>query len=245
VQIHQVKGRLVNSYIVEDGGHLFVVDVALRGEQYVLGYIQDILERELGDVTLVVCTHDDPDHSGGVVALARECGAQVGLPYASYSLTKKLWHNPAGVYYRVVTAFQEALRPRMWQMYLNSQRNHQARAQPVRYAHLPSRLADRRVPPDFRLKHGDTLPGFPEWLVVHTPGHSWDSCCYFHRSTRCLITGDTLLGSQKQGKVVLPAVYANPKQMARTLSRLKALNPTGVYPGHGSCIHGEGLLEHL
>ena len=243
MQIHQVKGRLVNSYIVDEDGRLFVVDVALRGEQYVLGYLHEVLQRPPSDVELVICTHDDPDHSGGIFALARECHARVGLPYASFSLVRKLWHNPAGLVYRLVTALREMGRARMWRMYLSSQRSRQAR--PRRPARTPSRLADRRIPPDYRLKHNQPLPGFPNWVVLHTPGHSWDSCCYFHRPSRSLITGDTLLGSQKQGRVVLPAIYANPRQMARTVTLLKSLNPTSIYPGHGSVFHGEDLLAHL
>lgn len=245
MKIYQVKGRVVNSTIVEQKNGLFVVDVALRGEKYVVGYIEDVSGYKLDAVHLVVCTHDDPDHSGGIAALARECGAKVGLPYASHSLIKKLWHNPAGLYYRIATAIQEGLRPRMWQMYLNPKRHDQAKKKPVRHVKVRSRLTDRTIPPDFRIRHNDALPYFPEWVLLHTPGHSWDSCCYFHAPTRTLITGDTLLGSKKRNRIVLPAVYANPKQMAKTVAMLKTLNPAGIYPGHGSSLHGEGLLDHL
>jgi glyoxylase-like metal-dependent hydrolase (beta-lactamase superfamily II) len=44
---------------------------------------------------------------------------------------------------------------------------------------------------------------------------------------------------------VIPAVYANPFQMARTIRRLKRLDPLHVYPGHGRSFHGAGLLDHL
>lgn len=80
---------MVNSYIVMENDNMLVVDVALRGEKYVIGYIEAVLERDPDDVQLVVCTHDDSDHSGGVFALALDCKAKVGLPYASYLLIKK------------------------------------------------------------------------------------------------------------------------------------------------------------
>ena len=102
-----------------------------------------------------------------------------------------------------------------------------------------------RRKPDHRLKHHRELPGFPGWQVIHTPGHSWDSVCYFHAASGSLISGDTLLGSGSKGRLVAPSVYANPLQMARTLRRLKALHPTAVYPGHGSQFEGKGLLDHL
>ena len=245
MKIYQVKGRFVNSYIVLENGNMFVVDVALHGEKYVTEYIEHVLERDLNDVQLVVCTHDDPDHSGGIFALALDCKAKVGLPYASYLLIKKLWHNPAGLYYRGITAFREAMRPRMWKMYLNPKRYKQPKKKPADDVMFHSHLSDRSIAPDFRIKHKEPLLYFEDWLLLHTPGHSWDSSCYFHRPTRSLITGDTLLGSKKQNKVLLPAIYASPKQMARTIVLLKSLNPTGIYPGHGSCFRGEGLLNHL
>jgi len=245
MKIYKLKGRFVNSYIVEEDDQLFVVDVALHGEAHLLGYIRETLRYDLARVALVVCTHDDQDHSGGLVAVARECNAPIGLPYASHSMIRKLWHNPWGVYYRPVTAIEEALRPRMWRMYLNPCRRGVRRRTPRLKSTYPSSFADRKVPPDFYLKHYDQLPGFDDWILVHTPGHSWDSCCFFHRSTRSLISGDTLLGSTKQRCLVLPGIYANPRQVAKTVARIKALAPLHVYPGHGSSFHGEGLLDHL
>ena len=47
MQIHQVKGRHVNSYIVEDSNGLLVIDAAWRGEKYVLGYIREVLNRQV------------------------------------------------------------------------------------------------------------------------------------------------------------------------------------------------------
>jgi glyoxylase-like metal-dependent hydrolase (beta-lactamase superfamily II) len=248
MNIHPVEGRLANSYVVEEDGRLFVVDVAVRGEKYVIGYIQNVLGGRIENVRLVICTHDDYDHGGGIHGLARQCGAQVGMPYASHSLVRKLWHDPLGIFYRPMTAVEESLRPRMWRMYLNPFRRGKYPPHPVhpaRPATAPPRQPDHSDVPDYHLKNNQPLPGFPNWITVHTPGHSWDSCCFFHPQTRSLIAGDTLLGSGTKGELVTPAVYANPLQMARTVRKLKRLDPLHVYPGHGISFHGRGLLDHL
>ena len=101
MQIHQVKGRHVNSYVVEDSNGLLVVDVAWRGEKYVLGYIREVLKRDPGDVKLVICTHGDPDHSGGIVNMARVCHAQLGIPYATQSPLLKMINDPVGILFRL------------------------------------------------------------------------------------------------------------------------------------------------
>jgi len=243
MRIHQVKGRLVNSYLIEQGEALAVVDVAWRGEKYVLGHVREVLGREPEAIRLVVCTHGDPDHSGGVRALARICGARVGLPLATHSLRRHLARDPLGFVIKPVTALVEGLRPRAWAMYASPARGASARQLP---AWLPeSDPPAPRSDPELRLKDRAELPGFPGWQVLHTPGHSWDSVCYYHAASGSLISGDTLLGSTSRGTLVPPSVYANPLQMGRTLRLLKSLRPRAIYPGHGGTFHGSGLLDHL
>lgn len=245
MRIHQIKGRLVNSYLIEQDGALAVVDVAWRGEKYVLGYVREVLGAAPEAIRLVVCTHGDPDHSGGVRALARICGARVGLPHATHSLRRHLLRDPLGLLIKPVTALLEGLRPRAWAMYASPARSAEARALPAWQPEPAPGVGESRPATELRLKHGSPLPGFAGWQVLHTPGHSWDSVCYYHAPSGSLISGDTLLGSGSRGVLVPPAVYANPVQMARTLKLLKSLPLRTVYPGHGSVFEGEGLLEHL
>ncbi len=247
MQIYQVKGRLVNSYVVEDGQHLFVVDVAVEGEKYVLGFIEQVLHRPIKDVTLVLSTHDDPDHIGGVRRLAKQCGAEVGYPLASLDPMTKMAHDPMGMVFRFGSGCMEMMRGRAWDMYVSPKRNALAQQKPMKKLDEDVAVAEdeKYTEPDYRLKDGNTLPGFPDWQVVHTPGHTWDSCCYYHTPSKSLLTGDTLLGSKKKGNVVMPSIYSNPFQLSQTIERLKTLNPCFIYPGHGSHFEGSDLLGHL
>jgi glyoxylase-like metal-dependent hydrolase (beta-lactamase superfamily II) len=245
MQVHQVKGRHVNSYIIEEASGLMVVDVAWRGEKYVLGYIREVLNREPEDVKLVICTHGDPDHSGGIVRLANTCRAKLGIPYATQSTRLKFINDPAGIFFRLITAFREGLRPRAWTMYANPKRDAHARTLPSYTPQSNDHHEGFDGKPNYRLKDQRTLPGFRGWRVIHTPGHSWDSCCYYHKATHTLISGDTLLGSTKKGLLLAPSIYSNPVQMKRTIKLLKDLDPTSVYPGHGGVFEGKGLLNHL
>ncbi|HEX4881163.1 MAG TPA: MBL fold metallo-hydrolase [Porticoccaceae bacterium] len=243
-RIHQIKGRLVNSYVIEQGDELAVVDVAWRGEKYVLGHVREVLGREPEAIRLVVCTHGDPDHSGGVRGLARICGAGIGLPLATHSLRRHLARDPLGFVVKPVTALIEGMRPRAWAMYASPARGASARQLPT-WQPEPDALAPPTPGRELRLRHHAELPGFSGWRVLHTPGHSWDSVCYYHAASGSLISGDTLLGSTSRGVLVPPSVYANPLQMARTLKQLKALHPRAVYPGHGGVFDGRDLLGHL
>lgn len=95
------------------------------------------------------------------------------------------------------------------------------------------------------LTHGTNIPDFDNWLVVHTPGHTLDSCCYFHQPSRSLISGDTLLGSGRTNRLVLPAIYRDRDRLERSIEALNRLNPAAVYPGHGSSLKGQDLVVNL
>jgi glyoxylase-like metal-dependent hydrolase (beta-lactamase superfamily II) len=241
--IHLVKTKYSNTYVIEHDRDLLVVDVASKCDGFVLKFIQEELGRSIFDVKLVVCTHDDPDHIGGVAALAQSCHAIAAIPYASKRPHIKLFQNPLGPIVRIATTTREAFRARSRQMYLNPERN--ARYQHVHNHHIETEEARQFLLPKFRLTDGNELKGFPGWKAVHTPGHSADSLCYFHEPTRSLLTGDTILGSGTKGHVVRPAIYDSPLEMRRTIAKLKKLKPATIYPGHGKVFQGEQLLDHL
>ncbi len=243
MKIHQVKTRLVNSYVVEYAETLFIMDVAVRCHRQLLGFVETELQRDIADVSLVVSSHDDPDHMGGIAAVARLCDAEIAIPHSSRMTHHKLLNDPAGPVFRFATSLREAFRSRSWDMYFNSDRDRQAQQQPQLDERHGDVLRGQRLQENYRLKNHQFLPGFEDWQVLHTPGHSWDSCCYYHHASGSLLSGDTLLGSGKQSRLVLPSIYSNPLQTRNSLRRLRQLEIRAVYPGHGSVIEGEQLIE--
>lgn len=247
MRIHKLKTRLVNSYIVEYQTKILVVDVASGCHHHVSAFITGELHRKLEDIALITCTHDDLDHLGGVGALSRLSGAPVGLPYASKSFRRKFLNDPQAFYFRFLTSLREAFRPRAWTMYANPRRSLRSRTEIEKLIRDdPNHLAEQTKTLEFtRVKHGYSLPGFDDWLLIHTPGHSWDSCCFYHRQSASLLSGDTLLGSARRGRLVAPAILANPDHLKQSYQRLSELEITRVYPGHGSMIEGRNLIQSL
>jgi glyoxylase-like metal-dependent hydrolase (beta-lactamase superfamily II) len=88
------------------------------------------------------------------------------------------------------------------------------------------RLAEADVYP---LSDGAELRVGEERLeVLHTPGHSPDSCCF--RCGDVLFTGDTLFVG-RTGRTLGPG--ASTRELYRSVARLKKLPPhTVLYPGH-------------
>ena len=69
-------------------------------------------------------------------------------------------------------------------------------------------------------------------LVLHTPGHTEGSCCYYFPQEDVLISGDTLFEGSV-GRTDFPTSSGG--DMMRSLHRLLEELPeeTRVFPGHG------------
>jgi len=68
--------------------------------------------------------------------------------------------------------------------------------------------------------------------IIHTPGHSPGSVCFYIPEAAVLISGDTLFAGS-MGRVSFPG--SSPKSMVKSLKKLGTLPPdTKVIPGHGS-----------
>ncbi len=88
------------------------------------------------------------------------------------------------------------------------------------------------------VKDGDTidLGGF-EVKVVHTPGHTMDSLCFYHAPTKAIFTGDT----------VMPYAVATPDEIAGgradyyllSLKVLMGMEIDHLLPGHGMPVAHE------
>lgn len=93
-----------------------------------------------------------------------------------------------------------------------------------------------------RLEPESRVPGFDDWCIVHTPGHTDDSCCYLHEPTGSVVTGDTILASGRKNQLMLPVIYRDYDQLLGSIRMLASRGARAVYPGHGSVLSGESLF---
>lgn len=104
----------------------------------------------------------------------------------------------------------------------------EAHVSPETAARLDGKLPDHVTP----IGEGDTLsPGGGVRLqVLHTPGHSPDSLCFYLEAEGVLFTGDTILGGTTTAVSDL-ADYLNSLRRLRELPNLRV-----ICPGHGPLI---------
>ncbi len=83
----------------------------------------------------------------------------------------------------------------------------------------------------FYFRDGDDL-GFEDFKVLHTPGHTQGSCCFYSQKQKIMFSGDTIFASGGIGRTDLPG--GSYEKLMQSLAKL-ASYPEGItiYPGHG------------
>ena len=97
----------------------------------------------------------------------------------------------------------------------------------------------RRVPADGLLEDDDTLPLLGGLRVVHTPGHTPGSICFYLEESGVLFTGDTILESHGvlgKNRHAFPGSHLRDYQAS--LERLASLRFDTLCPGHGEPVVG-------
>jgi glyoxylase-like metal-dependent hydrolase (beta-lactamase superfamily II) len=169
----------------------------------------------LGDVDLVVNTHGHMDHLGGNSEV-KDAGAEIALHHADVPLAES----------------NENHARRLRELFPVIDADH---LRPAREA-MTMRMLGRAVGVDRVLDDGDVvdLGADVRLTVVHTPGHTGGSVCYYWEAAGLLLTGDSI---QARGvhRGSLPIVE-DPASYAASLKRAREIRPSALLMGHG--FHG-------
>jgi glyoxylase-like metal-dependent hydrolase (beta-lactamase superfamily II) len=224
--LHRLGLSPVNSYLVEEGGLVTIIDAGLSGYWRDLPAELAAMGRSLDDVRGVVLTHGDTDHIGFAEQIRRERG----IPVYVHELD-------AG------RARGEVRKPMSgWG--------------PIKVGALLGFLAYGARHGALRIKYltevqtfsdGATLdlPGSPR--IIHLPGHTPGSVAIHVPAVDAVFMGDAFTTrSVLTGEVGphLAPFTLDPAQALASLAKLDAIDATLVLPGHGEAWTG-GLAEAL
>lgn len=218
--LHRLGSSLVNSYLVEDGGLVTIVDAGLPGYWGDLPAELAAMGRSLDDVRAVVLTHGDTDHVG----FAERLRSERGVPVYVHALDAG---RARGEVKKRATGWG-----------------------PVKIGPLAGfllysgRRGGLRIPPVTEVvtfDDGATLdvPGTPR--VIHIPGHTPGSSALHVPGVGAVFVGDTLTTRSvltgRMGPQLAPFTL-EPATAMESLARLEGLEVEWVLPGHGEAWTG-------
>ncbi len=101
--------------------------------------------------------------------------------------------------------------------------------------------------PDILLKGGEVFElGETRLEVIHTPGHSPGSVCFYEPIKKWLFSGDTVFAYGSFGRYDLPG--GDGRLLLDSIEKLSKLDVVNLYPGHEDVVEGnakESILESL
>jgi glyoxylase-like metal-dependent hydrolase (beta-lactamase superfamily II) len=217
--IYRLGAKLVNWYIVVDGGKLTLIDAGNPNQYNQLPAALAELRRLPRHVEAIVLTHGHGDHVGSSARIKDETGLAVHVHRDDVAL---------------VRGEQKREFERHWVRDLTH-----LQAWKTAFFFLKGGVLS--FTPVLELSEftdGDLLdvPGRPR--IIHTPGHTDGASCILLGRLDAILTGDSLvtmnLGTGGTGaRVMSAAVNKNSIQALESLDHLNGIEAATVLPGHG------------
>ncbi len=225
--LHRVGNGLVNSYLIDDGGEVTVIDAGMSGQYRDLVRELAAMGRSLDDVRALVLTHGDTDHVGYAERLRRERGIPVYVHALDADRARGIVNKPSSgwgpVHVRPLASF-------LW---------------------FGLRKGGLRTTPiaELRTQGAETatldVPGAPR--LIHVPGHTPGSVAIHVPSVDALFVGDALTTHNVLTGVDGPRLAPftlDPVAALASLDALDGIEAAWLLPGHGQPWTG-GIVEAL
>ena len=213
--IHRLGQGLVNSYLIEDGGEVTIIDAGVPGYWADLPRELAAMGRSIEDVRALVLTHGHSDHIGFAERLRRERNVPIEVHELDAALARGEVANPAkGL---GPTRLRPLIRFLLWSA-------------------LRGGLRIPKIAEVATLGDGATLdvPGSPRVILV--PGHTPGSAALHVASLGALFVGDALATESVTTGDLGPRIApftADAAEALASLDRLAGLDAPLVLPGHG------------
>jgi hydroxyacylglutathione hydrolase len=193
-------------YILVEESRVVVVDAAMPGRAQAVWRHLDSIGLPPRDVDEIWLTHGDIDHMGSVAALKERSGARIVAHAADVELVEGKAQRELGPL-PLTETFQTVFN---W-----------AIKRVLRYQ--PTEV-------DQVVEDGDDLGG---WRVIHVPGHTPGSVCFYQPERRLIVVGDAI--NYKRGHLGAPPLIVAPDmiQAHASIRRIAELDFEVCCFGHG------------
>jgi hydroxyacylglutathione hydrolase len=204
LRIHSLTLGMAQAYLIESSEGLVLLDAGSPGHEQKV--INKMGELERSDLRLIFITHAHLDHYGSAAALRRLTGA----PIAIHGADSEAMANG--------------------ETHLGRARG-RGRLLPPVFSLVQRFIKTEPTSPDIVISDGDSIEKYGlAARLLHTPGHTVGSSSLIV-GEKIAFVGDLMTNRDRPR---LQRLYAQDwSGLAESLDRLKKLDPSLVYPGHG------------
>ncbi|WP_026376417.1 MBL fold metallo-hydrolase [Aestuariibacter salexigens] len=223
MKLHQLNGYIQKIYLVEYDHGLLLLDGCCKPDVSLLRhFIEQQLGRPFNDLKLVVVTHMHPDHAGAAHKLRALTGCQI----ASANIDTPWYRGLNGLLMYLIDV--------VLTVWVAGRLN-----KPAKNVLYPMRLK-----PDVLLNDNDLLPGFEEWQVLTTPGHTDRDLSLWHKPSHKVYVADLIVQVKKRFAPPYPVFH--PNKYRASLARIKDLLPNALWLAHvGEVSLREADYQHM
>ena len=195
--LHQLRAFAARVTVLSAGEDALVIDAGGRGSAGPIVSGLKALRIQPEHVSVIAITHHHPDHAGGLARLAERTNARVAAHRLDAGIIGGSEHWPAPRKNGVVAGVTRSV----------------MRA-----------LCGKPVAVDIPLEDGDVLPFADEVRIVHTPGHTLGSICFFIPSKGAVVVGDALQFRMSRLGPPAEGFTADVRRAHQSLARLLELD---------------------
>lgn len=209
MNIHQISGYIQSIYLAVYDDKIMLLDGCCKADvQTIYDYITIDLSRPIEQLKVVVVTHMHPDHAGAANTLQQRFGCKI----VTGNATEHWYRNLDG-----------------WLMYLSDVLLTKWVAGRLKRGRKPVWYWPR-LKPNYQLSDGDVIPGFEDWRVVETHGHTDRDISVFHQESKSIYVADLVV--KVKGKIIPPFPVFYPNRYRNSLQKVESLKPNKVIVAH-------------
>jgi len=210
MQIHQISGYIQTIYLAVYDDKILLLDGCCKADvDLICHFITQELGRPIEQLKAVIITHMHPDHAGAANSLKQRFGCKLISGYA-----KGNWYS----------GFEGCL------MYLSDI---------LLTQWVAKRLGKKRksvwylprLNTALLLKDNETIPGFEDWKIIETHGHTDRDISLFHTPSKKVYVAD--LAVKVKNKFIPPFPLFYPNRYQKSLKKIESLQPSSIILAHG------------
>ncbi len=213
MKIHHLSGYIQSIYLIEYPHGLLLLDGCCRADvDLIIDFITLDLNRQPAELKLILVTHMHPDHAGAAHKLKKLTGCQIASANKDYHWYRGL--NGVLMHWIDVVLTLYVGR-KMGKKY--------------KYVGYP-----RKLLPDWKLNDGDQVPGFEDWQIIETPGHTDRDLSIWHHGQNMVYVADLII--KLKHKYIAPYPVFHPNKYRQSVDRIKNMQCHRVLLAHGGIV---------